>query len=79
MSRKARRVEEAEAPAIDSRKPDYMWNGLPVYRCRWCGDKYERVDKLDAVEAHEKEQHGPYLRPSAILGADGEPLTVEEA
>jgi hypothetical protein len=60
---------------LPGRKPDAMWNGLPVYRCSRC--PYERVDNADAVTEHEA-GHGPYVRPSSILGADGQPFEVEE-
>lgn len=57
------------------RKPDFYWNSRPVYRCRACA--YERVENLGAVLEHEN-THGPAIRPSRILGTDGEPLLVED-
>jgi hypothetical protein len=76
------KIEAAIAPKdewidipVATRAPDAMWNGLPVYRCSRC--QYERVDNADAVTEHEA-GHGPYARPSSILGADGKPFEVEE-
>lgn len=60
------------------RKPDFHWNGRPVYRCQICGPRYERVENRASVLKHETEVHGSMIRPSRILGTDGEPLLVEE-
>jgi hypothetical protein len=68
-------VEPEPSLISASREPDAMWAGRPVYRCQFCG--YERVDNLGAVLEHEV-GHGPQVRPSPILGADGEPILVEE-
>lgn len=59
----------------NERKPDFRWNGLPVYRCRHC--RYERVDDLEAVLEHEK-AHEPEMQTSAILGPNGEALLIEK-
>ena len=64
--------------STETREPAFYWSGRPVYRCRVCDDKYERVENLDSVLKHEAEQHGGSMRPSAILGADGKPMSVEE-
>jgi hypothetical protein len=66
-------------PVVEERAPDFLWSGEPVYRCRVCGDRYERRGNLESVLKHEAEEHGPTVRPSAILGTDGKPLTVLEA
>jgi len=68
-----------QPPKVEVREPDFLWSGRPVYRCRECGDKYERVENLVSVLKHEEERHGLLPRPSSILGADGKPLTVLEA
>jgi hypothetical protein len=68
-----------QAPKAEEREPDFCWYGRPVYRCRECGDKYERVENLESVLRHEEEVHGGAVRQSSILGADGKPLTVLEA
>ena len=60
------------------REPDLLWSGRPVYRCQICGPRYERVENLASVLDHEREAHGLTIRPSRILGTDGEPLLVEE-
>jgi len=65
--------EEAPPPA---RQPDFMWSGLPVYRCGMCGDQYERVSNLQAVIEHEKTQHPTNARTTGVLGPDGRPLIV---
>lgn len=65
-------------PLVTGRAPDFHWYGRPVFRCRFCGEKYERVENLDSVLKHEEELHG-VIRMSPILGADGKPLTVSEA
>ena len=94
MSRKPKwqeQVEEKIERALDpkpapvattsdeGRAPDFLWSGRPVYRCQVCGEKYERLENLDAVLRHEEEAHGAGIRVSAILGADGNPLTILEA
>lgn len=58
------------------RQPDFMWSGLPVYRCGMCGDQYERVSNLQAVIEHEKTQHPTNARTTGVLGPDGRPLIV---
>jgi hypothetical protein len=69
-------------PAVEAREPDFLWQGTrPVYRCRFCGDHFERVEDLDAVLKHEQEVHAEKespVRTSRILGEDGNPLQVEE-
>ncbi len=67
-----------DRPKADERAPDFLWSGRPVYRCRVCGDRYERVENLAAVLEHEAEQHGSAIQPSRILGVDGKPLLVRE-
>lgn len=69
--------------AIETREPDFLWQGTrPVFRCRFCGDHFERVENLEAVLKHEREAHGEKnvaaIRTSRILGEDGNPLQVEE-
>jgi hypothetical protein len=64
-----------------TRAPDFTWNGRDVYRCRECGDRFERVDNLEAVLEHEAEAHAPAppaSRTSRILGSDGDPLQVTD-
>jgi len=75
------RAAFSQSPAgmAQGREPDFLWYGRPVFRCRECGDKYERVENLEAVLRHEEETHGVVARPSPILGTDGKPLTVLEA
>jgi hypothetical protein len=66
---------------IDAREPDFHWGGRPVYRCQLgCGDRFERVENLEAVLRHEEEAHASSrsVRMSSILGADGQPLQVVE-
>lgn len=58
------------------RQPDFFWSGLPVYQCRLCGDQYERVSNLAAVEDHERTQHPTNARVSQVLGPGGKPLIV---
>lgn len=82
--------EEIEAPggaglaeliAEAMREPDFLWGGRPVYRCRTCGDRFERLEDLPAVLQHEAEAHAapaPIVRESPILGPGGETLMVEE-
>lgn len=55
------------------RKPDFLWSGRPVFRCKHEGCTYERLENLADVLEHEK-GHQPPARESRILGADGEPL-----
>lgn len=75
--RKAARAEAAAAEAPPSeRQPDFFWAGLPVYRCRLCGDRYERVSNLAAVLDHEATQHPTNARVSQVLGPGGQPLIV---
>lgn len=70
------------APAPGERAPHHMYYGRPVYRCRVCAQRYERVDNLAAVLRHEAEAHPeppppPVLvRESPILGPDGKPVLV---
>jgi hypothetical protein len=66
---------------VSGREPDLHWKGRPVYRCRICGPRFERVGNLKAVLNHEAANHAPApprLRESPILGADGQPLVVKE-
>lgn len=60
------------------RRPDFYWAGRPVYRCRECGKRYERVENLAAVLEHETRDHGVPARVSPILGPSGEQLVVVE-
>ena len=60
------------------RPPAYVWGGRPVWRCRFCGERYSRVEDLDAVLRHEAEAHQETVRQSEILGPDGQPFHVEE-
>jgi len=74
-------VESAAASADepgppDERQADFLWNGRPVYRCRFC--PYERVENLATVVEHEAVVHQVVMRASQIVGADGVPLLVEE-
>ncbi len=70
--------------AASVRLADSVWKGRPVYRCRVCGPRYERVSSLSAVLEHEAEAHpqpeksAPVVRESRILGPDGMPLKVME-
>jgi hypothetical protein len=69
-----------EGAAVE-RTPDFTWGGRPVYRCQECGDRFERVDDLEAVLEHEAGAHAPVApipRVSRILGSDGEPLLVTD-
>ena len=66
---------------MSDRAAAFMWKGRPVYRCRWCKSRFERVDNLPAVLEHEKTMHAPEPpaeRPSRILGLDGQPLLIVE-
>jgi uncharacterized protein YbaR (Trm112 family) len=67
-------------PAQAEREPDFYWSGHPVFRCRSCGRRYERVENLPAVLEHEAEAHPKIVavRESRILGHDGKPLQVAE-
>lgn len=65
-------------PVIPAREPDFHWNGRPVFRCKVCGSRYERVENLAAVLAHEAEAHGPTVRESRILGPDGQAVLIAE-
>jgi hypothetical protein len=67
-------------PLVVAREPDFRWSGRPVYRCRFCGAHYERVENLPAVLEHEAEAHPQIraVRESRILGHDGKPLEVAE-
>lgn len=56
------------------RKPDFLWAGRPVYRCRVCR-RYERIENLAAVLEHESSHFAK--RESSIVGADGKPLIVD--
>ena len=60
------------------RAPDFVWAGRPVFRCRWCGDRFERVEDVASVIRHEQEAHAQsgVPRVSPILGPDGLPLVV---
>lgn len=67
--------------AVAERAPDFLWYGRPVFRCRFCGRRYERVENLEAVLEHERDAHAQEtreLRESHILGTDGNPLLVAE-
>lgn len=72
----------ATAPTPGERAPHHTYYGRPVYRCRVCAQRYERVDNLAAVLRHEAEAHPeppppPVLvRESPILGPDGKPVLV---
>ncbi len=69
-------------PQAEPREPHHWYYGRPVYRCRVCAQRYERVDNLAAVLQHEAEAHPepsppPVLvRESPILGPDGNPVLV---
>jgi hypothetical protein len=74
---KATRAAKAAAEeAPKQRQPDFLWSGLPVFRCRLCGDQYERVNDLASVEDHERTQHPTNARVSQVLGPGGKPLIV---
>jgi hypothetical protein len=73
---KATRAKAAPAEAPKERQPDFIWSGLPVYRCRLCRDQYERVSNLAAVLDHEATQHPTNARVSNVLGPGGQPLIV---
>ena len=74
---KTTRAAEATAEAAPKeREPDFIWSGQPVYRCRLCGDQYERVANLAAVLDHEATQHPTNARVSQVLGPGGKPLIV---
>lgn len=62
----------------EAREPAFYWSGLPVYRCRYCGDRFERVDNLKAVLDHEAALHPVRIRTSPILGPEGEAVEVIE-
>lgn len=60
-----------------TRAPDFLWNGRPVFRCsKGCGPRFERVDGLDQVLAHEA-GHAT-VRESPIVGPAGEAVIVTE-
>lgn len=61
---------------MNERAPDFYWSGQPVYRCRTCGDHYERVGNLAAVLNHEAQFHAPTVCESPIVGPRGETLMV---
>jgi hypothetical protein len=66
---------------MPQREADSVWNGMPVFRCRICGPRFERVNNLPAVLEHEAEKHAmpaPTVRESSILGPDGQPMLVQE-
>lgn len=63
-------------PPPGPRQPDLVWAGQPVYRCRLCGEQYERVANLAAVLDHERTQHPTNARVSQVLGPGGQPLIV---
>jgi hypothetical protein len=74
---------------VSARAPHHQYFGRPVFRCRWCKQRYERVDNLQAVLEHEQLVHGtaaeeeddpaPRVRESAlILGPDGNPALVAD-
>lgn len=71
------------APVEIDREPSHFYYGKPVWRCGYCGHRFERVDDLRAVQRHEQEEHAP-AQPeprvsSSILGPDGRPAeTVTE-
>lgn len=68
--------QQAEVPAPE-RQPDFMWGGQPVYQCRLgCGDRYQRIADLPAVEAHERAEHPTNLRATGLLDANGKPVIV---
>lgn len=58
------------------REPDFLWNNRPVFRCRVCGPRFERIDGLDQVLAHEA-SHAT-SRVSPIAGPNGEAVIVTE-
>ena len=62
----------------EAREPAFYWSGLPVYRCRYCGDRFERVDNLKAVLDHEAALHPVRVRTSPILGPEGQAVEVIE-
>lgn len=69
------------AAQTTERAPAFFWSGRPVYRCRVCGDGFERIENLAAVLQHEADVHAmppPVVRESPILGPRGETLMVEE-
>ena len=69
------------AAGVIAREPDFFWKKRPVFRCRVCGPRFERVVNLKAVLDHEAANHAPApprMRESPILGADGQPLVVKE-
>jgi hypothetical protein len=77
----ARKAAPAQPWTPPARQPDFVWGGRPVYRChQGCGDRFERIDDLAAVEDHERTFHptNTSARPSLILGADGRPLTSSD-
>ena len=61
----------------EARKPDAMWKGLPVYKCRHCR-LYERVgdQNLEAVLDHERSKHSAAVHPSGLVDTMGAPLMV---
>lgn len=66
---------------MTERAQDLTWNGLPVYRCRWCGPAFERVNRLHIVLEHEAKAHAqpePVTRESLILDPSGAPFQVAQ-
>lgn len=57
------------------REPDYVWAGEPVFQCRTCKDRFERVGNLAEVLQHEAAAHTT-TRVSPILGPNGEQIVV---
>jgi hypothetical protein len=69
-------IAQTAAPAALERQPDFIWGGQPVYECRFCRDRYQRIGDLASVVDHERTQHPTNLRVSEVLGPDGRPLIV---
>jgi hypothetical protein len=61
------------------REPDFLWAGRPVFEChRGCGERYQRIENLEAVLEHERDRHPTVERESPILDAGGLPVIVRE-
>lgn len=69
-------AEAQASPPPGERQPDFIWGGQPVFQCRFCGERYQRINDLAAVLNHEKTDHPTNSRVSEVLGPDGRPLIV---
>lgn len=56
------------------RESTKAWRGLPVFQCRWC--RFERVNRLDTVEAHERSAHRKELQSLAVTERIGAAVAV---